>query len=115
MSDHSCRMSTYQDHASNYDFSSLRFPVAISSIGSFAVQNKLSINVYGIKYDKKVIYPLRIIEAVIADRHVDLLLYECNGIQHYTTIKNFSRLNSGQLSNHNGPRSAYMLNQLKNY
>ena len=33
-----CRMSTYQDHVSKYDFSSLRFPVAISSIGSFAVK-----------------------------------------------------------------------------
>ena len=30
-----------------------------------------------------------------------LLLYECNGIQQYTTIKRFSRLISGQLSNHN--------------
>ena len=32
---------------------------------------------------------------------MDLLLYECNSIQHYTTIKNFSRLASGPLSNHN--------------
>ena len=96
-------MSTYQDHASKYDFSSLRFPLAISTIGSFAVKNNLSINVYGVDNDKKVIYPLRVTEAVVADcRHVDLLLYECNGIQHYTTIKNFSRLISGQLSNHNG-------------
>ena len=33
---------------------------------------------------------------------MDLLLYECNGIQHYTTIRNFSRLVWSQLSNHNG-------------
>ena len=78
-------MSTYQDHVSKYDFYSLRFPVAISSIGSFAVKNNLSINVYGIDNDKKVIYPLRVTEIVVPGRHVDLLLYECNDIQLYTT------------------------------
>ena len=97
-----CRMSTYEDRASKYDISSLRFPVAIFSIGSFAVKNDLSINVYGVDNDKKVINPLRVSETVVADRHVDLLLYICNGIQHYTTIKSFSRLISGQMTNHNG-------------
>ena len=50
----------------------------------------------------KMIYPLRVTEAVVPGRHVDLLLYECNGIQHYTTINSFSRLISGQLRNHDG-------------
>ena len=94
------RMSTYEDHAIKYDFSSLRFPVSISAIGVFATKNNLSINVYGVDNDKKVIYPLRVSQTVVADRHVDLLLYECNGVQHYTTIKNFSRLISEQMSNH---------------
>ena len=31
---------------------------------------------------------------------MDLRLHECNGDQHYSIIKNFSRLISGQLSNH---------------
>ena len=31
---------------------------------------------------------------------MDLPLYECNSVQHYTTIKNFSRLVSSQLTNH---------------
>ena len=31
---------------------------------------------------------------------MDLLLYECNSIQHYTTIKRFSRLVRSQLINH---------------
>ena len=79
MSLHSDRMSAYQDHVSKYGFSSLRSPVAISSIASLATKNNSSIN-----NDKKMIYPLRVTEAVITDRHVDLLLYECNGIQHYT-------------------------------
>ena len=83
-----------------YDFSSLRYPVSLSSIGSFDTTNNLSINVYGVENDEKVIYSLRISQTVVAGRHVDLLLYECNSIQHYTTIKNVSRLVRSQLSNH---------------
>ena len=94
------RMENYAMHAGKYDFSPLRFPVPLSSIASFATKNNLSINAYGVEDEKKVIYPLRVTEAVVADRHVDLLLQERNGIHHYSTIKNFSRLVSGQLSNH---------------
>ena len=95
-------MTAYQDHPGKFDFSTLCFPVTLSVIGSFPVKNNLSINVYGVEDEKKVIYPLRVTEAVIPDRHVDLLLHEHNGVQHYSTIKNFSRLISGQLSRHDG-------------
>ena len=54
----------------------------------------MSIYVYGVDDDKKVTYPLR-----VSSTHVDLLLFERNGIQHYTTIKNFSRFVSSQMSN----------------
>ena len=100
--EHPDRMSKYEEHVNKYDFSSLRFPGLLSYISSFATTVNLSINVYGVENDVKVIYPLRVSQIVVPDRHVDLLLYECNGIQHYTTIRNFSRLVSGQLSNHNG-------------
>ena len=53
---HSDCMSAYQDHVSKYAFSSLCFPVAISSIGSFATKNNLSINVYGFDNNKKAIW-----------------------------------------------------------
>ena len=46
------------------------------------------------------IYPICVTDAVVPERHVDLLLHELGGIQHYSTIKNFSRVFSGQLSNH---------------
>ena len=95
------RMNTYEEHVNKYGFSSLRFPILLSNIDSFAKANTLSINVYGVEYDEKVIYPLRVLQTVVPDRHVDLLLYECNSIQHYTTIKKFSRLVSSQLNNHN--------------
>ena len=60
----------------------------------------MSINVYGMDDDKKVIYTFRASSTLVSDRHVDLLLFERNGIQHYTTIRNFSRLVSSQVSNH---------------
>ena len=96
------RMENDVVYASEYDFSSLCFPVPLTSVASLAAKNSLSINVYGVEEGKKVIYPLRVTDAVVPERHVDLLLHELGGIQHYSTIKNFSRLVSSQLSNHNG-------------
>ena len=61
----------------------------LSSVGSFATTNNMSINVYGVD-DKKVIYPLHISSTLIPDRYVNLL-FERNDILHYTTIRNFSR------------------------
>ena len=74
------RMSQYTEHVGKYDFSSLHFPVPLSSVGSFATTNNMSINVYGVDDDKKVIYPFRISSTLVPDRHVDLLLFERNGI-----------------------------------
>ena len=93
---HGDRMDKYVEHVNKYDFSYLRFPVPLSSIGSFVTSNNLSINVYGIEDGKKVIYPLRVSQTIVPDRHMDLLLYECISIQHCTTIKNFSRWVSDQ-------------------
>ena len=100
MADNANRMENYVEHACGYDFSSLCFPVLLSSIAPFAAKYNLSINVYGVEEKKKVIFPLCATYSVVPGRHVDLLLHECNGDQHYSTIKNFSRLISGQLSNH---------------
>ena len=49
-----------------------------------------------------VIYPLRIAREVIPGRHVVLLLHEWGGIQHYSAIRNFSRLISGQMRTRHG-------------
>ena len=97
---HEDRRSKYVEHVGKYDFSSLHFPVPVSCVGSFATTNNTSINVYGVDDDRKVIYPLRVSSTLVPDRHVDLLLLERNGIQHYTRIRNFSRLVSSQMSNH---------------
>ena len=113
------RKVSYVEHACGYDFSSLCFPVSLSSIAPFAAKNNLSINIYRVEDEKKVIYPLCVTDPVVPGRHVDLLLHECNGDQHYSTINNFSRLISGQLSNQEMPytaaKSVCTLIQLKNY
>ena len=75
----------------------LHFPVPLSSVDSFATTNNMSINVYGVDDDKKVISPLRVLSILVP--HFDLLLFERNGIQHYPTIRNVSRLVSSQMSN----------------
>ena len=98
--DHEDRKIQYTEHVGKYEFSSLYFPVPLSSVGSFATTNNMSINVYGVDDDKKVIYPLRISSTLVPVRHADRLLIERNGIQHYTIIRNFSRLVSRQTSNH---------------
>ena len=72
----------------------------LQSVGPFALRNNTSINVYDVDDDKGVIYPLRVSSTLVPDRHVDLLLFERNGVQHYTTIRDFNRLVGRQLSNH---------------
>ena len=94
------RMNHYVEHVSKYDFSSLHFPVPLSSLGTFASVNNMSINVYGVDDDKKVIYPFRVSPTLVPDIHVNLPLFERNGMQHYTTIRDFRRLVSSQMSNH---------------
>ena len=90
-SDRPNRIDNYMVHANKYDFSSLTFPVPLSSIASFGTKNNISINVYGVEDGKKVIYPLRVSDAVVPGRHVDLLLHELGEIQHYSTIKDSCR------------------------
>ena len=94
------RRGKYVEHMGKYDFSSLSFPTPLQSVGPFALRNNMSINVYGVDDDNKVNYSLRVSSTLVPDRHVDLLLSECDGVQHYTTIRHFSRLVGRQLSNH---------------
>ena len=90
----------YVDHVDKYDFSPLSFPIPLQAVGSFALRKNMSINICGVDDDNEVIYPLRVSSTLVPDRHVDLLLFERDGVQHYATIIHFSRLVGRQLSNH---------------
>ena len=48
------------------------------------------INVY-VDDDNEVIYPIRVSSTLVPDGHVDLILFERDGVQHYAAINNFSR------------------------
>ena len=87
---HADRRGKYYEHMGKYDFSSLSFPVPLQHVGPFALRNNISINVYGVDDDKEVIYLLRVSPTLVPDTHVDLLLFERDGVQHYTTIRDFS-------------------------
>ena len=97
---HEDRRGKYAEHMGKYDFSSLSFPTPLQSVGPFALRDNISINVYGVHDDKEVIYPLRVSSILVLNRHVDLLLFERDGVQHYATISHFSRLVGRQNSNH---------------
>ena len=77
---HADRRGKYIEHMGNYDFSSLSFPTPLQSVGPFALRNNMSINVYVVDDDNKVIYPLRVSSTLVPDRHVDLALYERDGV-----------------------------------
>ena len=82
------RMENFLPYVNLYDFSNLNYPVPLSSM------------VYAVEYGKRIIFPLCVTDKPVDGKHVDLLMHESNEIQHYSTIRNFSRLFSGQLSNH---------------
>ena len=90
----------YVEHMGRYDFSSLSFPTPLQAVGPFALRLSMSINVYGVDDDNEMIYPLRVSPTLVPDIHVDMLLFEHDGVHYYTTIRNFSRLVGRQLSNH---------------
>ena len=92
-------MENYLPFVEMYVFTNLVFAVFLSSAAPFAAKNGLSINVYDVEDGKRGIFTLHVSDNIVDGRHVDLLLHEMGGIQHYYTIRNFSRLISGQISN----------------
>lgn len=95
------KFNTYFKNLENYEF-----PMSLSNVEKFASENNISINVYVISKNTKIL-PI-VITPLEKDRHVDLLLLtevdEKNAVEkmHYCYIKNLSRLSSSQISNHKG-------------
>ena len=89
------RRGKYVEHMSKYDFSSLSFSTPLQAVGPFALRNNMSINVYGV--DEVI---SRVSSTLVPDRHVDLLLFEHDGVHHCANIRDFNRLVGRQLSNH---------------
>ena len=98
---HNNQTSSYTAYEDNYNYSGLKFPVSLNQIRIFENKNNVSVNVYGIEEDdyeeNPYIYPLKVTQSEQAN-HVNLLLTEKNGVKHYSTISNFSRLVGSQYS-----------------
>ena len=94
------RMDNYLPYVNLYDFTNLNYPVPLSAVKPFAMKNGISINVYAVEDGKRIIFPLCVKDKPVECRHVDLLMHESHEIQHYSAMRDFSRLISGQLSNH---------------
>ena len=94
---HPNRVTNYLDLVDKVNLDGITFPVPIVQVSKFEKMNNISINVFG--YDTE-IFPLHITKQR-GSAHVNLLLIEKEGIQHYCLIKNMSRL-LGDRTRHNG-------------
>lgn len=116
------RVSNYIQYEDELNFTGIEFPVKIRDIGKFEKLNpSISVNVYIFNEKVKKIQPVRLTKA-IKENHIHLLhitenfsntdevddYYDDDNEEfpetetHYCWIKNFSRLVSSQISNHNG-------------
>ena len=79
----------------------IEYPVNLKDIDKFEKQNPtISITVFSCNENNKV-FPLRVSEYVyMKEVDIVLMLIEKNGVNHYTWVKNISRLLSSQVSNH---------------
>ena len=98
------RISNLRKFADNYDWSGLKFPVAIKDINVFEMNNDISVNV--LLVENKDIYICR--KGIRRDHEINLLLISEDGKLHYSAIKSLSRLLSSSNSKHK--RTQYFCN-----
>ncbi|CAK1598078.1 unnamed protein product [Parnassius mnemosyne] len=99
---HTDRVSSYVKHANKLKFDGISFPVKISDIAKVEKLNDISINVFGLEYNKEkrcnsIVGPLFLTKCR-KDRHINLLFFSKDTKNHYCYIKNLSRLVSKQIS-----------------
>ena len=80
----------------NYNWSGLKFPIAIKDINIFEMNNDISINILSV--ENKDIYICR--KGIKRDCEINLLLISEDGKLHYTVVKSLSRLLSSSNSKH---------------
>ena len=86
-------------NSENFDWTGIEFPTPLTQIDRFERQNKLAVKVFGYNDEVKkkevgYVYPLSISKKYEGDdeRVINLLLISNNETNHYTWIKNISRL-----------------------
>ena len=97
---HAVRPGQYTKWLGKYNFDGCSMPMEINDINKFEKNNNMSINVYHIEHDGKMIAPLRISQQEKKlEEYINLLLIEGEDRCHYTWIRNFNRLLSYDKSN----------------
>ena len=77
----------------------IEYPVSLKDISKFENQNPtISITVFG--YKEKNVHPLRNSDNMNREHKIVLMLIEKDGVKHYCSVKNVSRLLSSQVSKH---------------
>ena len=104
--DHPERVSHYTEHVSKLNWTGLTYPITPEGIDKFEEQNPVTVNVYWWDPVEK-LKPLKIspnaptFDDTDLKHHVDLLLIGGGNQQHYTLIRNMSRL-IGFTTKHDG-------------
>ena len=87
------RPAQYTKWLGKYNFDGCSMPMEIDDINKFEKNNNMSINVYHIEHDGKMIAPLRISQQEKKlEEYINLLLIEGEDRCHYTWIRNFNIL-----------------------
>ena len=94
------RISSLKKYENDLNFKQINFPVKVKDITKFENQNPdlSGINVFSVNENNKV-YPLRINQKD-CQKSIDLFLYSDGEKQHYSLIKNFTRLVRSQYTSH---------------
>ena len=95
---HPTRINDLREYENDLNFKGIDFPVKVKDIQKFENQNPdlPGINVFSINENNK-IYPLRHNEKD-CQKTIDLFLFSKDEKQHYSLIKNFSRLTRSQIT-----------------
>ena len=101
---HSTRINDLREYENDLNFKGINFPVKVKDIQKFENQNPniSGINIFSINDNNK-IYPLRLNQKD-AKKSIDLFLFSKDEKQHYSLIKNFSRLMSSQITSHSSSK-----------
>ena len=97
---HGERLSDLKKYENDLNFKQINFPVQVKDITKFENYNPNlpGINVYSVDDNNKV-YPLRVNQKDCR-KSIDLFLYSDGVKQHYSFVKNFSRLVRSQITSH---------------
>ena len=101
---HSTRINDLREYENDLNFKGINFPVKVKDIQKSENQNPNipGINIFSINDNNK-IYPLRLNQKD-TKKSIDLFLFSKDEKQHYSLIKNFSRLTRSQITSHSSSK-----------